>query len=109
VDPSVAVLAVSSTSIVCPTSFGLTVYVVPVPPFGEHVGVHVSHWSVTVTAGSSASFQMPHVTVSIWPCWAVPLILGSAGVVLVGTASATPVSTQQVTAPANRHSKTRTP
>src|SRR5579884_1360279 len=72
-----ALVAVSCTLSVLPTSPAVGTYVPPVAPviFAQLLPEesHSSHWSLTCVG---LFVQVASLTVSVCPCWAVPLIVG---------------------------------
>src|ERR1700757_789774 len=92
--------AVSTTSMVCPTSAAVSGKLVPVGPLVQLTGavvVHTNHWSPVTTAVAGLGVAL--VTLRVWPSWAVPPMVGAATVV----AWATPASINQTKkAPTNR-------
>jgi hypothetical protein len=105
--PSLAV-AVSTISIVCPTSAAVRGYVPPTGwgLMGEQAPPAQDSQTSTVVKVPGGSVQVPGMKVRVCPCLAVPEIDG--GELLTGGAAvATPAVTEQVMDAASRHSKTR--
>ena len=73
-----ALLAVSVTRSSCPTSSATGLYVSPVaPPIATHAlpdELQRSHW-YTYPVGEFV--HSPWCSVNVWPCWAVPVTVGS--------------------------------